>query len=190
MSRAWLIQVENITGLSMVFTEIAAKELEILHEAVPDATRIGVFWNPTTPSHGPALRSVHAAAEALGVRLHEAPTQRIEDYDKAVSRLIGENVNSFLVLASPISYSDNAVPLIELALTHRLAGMFGYKENVQAGGLMCYSPDVLDLYRRSAVYIDKILKGAKPADLPVEQASKYDLTIPPMVLARADEVIE
>ncbi|HKD29400.1 MAG TPA: ABC transporter substrate binding protein, partial [Xanthobacteraceae bacterium] len=90
----------------------------------------------------------------------------------------------------------------ELALTHRLAGMFGYKENVQAGGLMCYSPDVLDLYRRSAVYIDKILKGAKPADLPVEQASKYELTInlktaralgltiPPIVLARADEVIE
>ena len=192
----------NITGLSMVFTEIAAKELEILHEAVPDATRIGVFWNPTTPSHGPALRSVHAAAEALGVRVHEAPTQRIEDYEKGVSMLIGENVNSFLVLASPISYSDNAIPLIELALTHRLAGMFGYKENVQAGGLMCYSPDVLDLYRRSAVYIDKILKGAKPADLPVEQASKYELTInlktaralgltiPPMVLARADEVIE
>src|SRR5262249_26213957 len=102
--------------------------------------------------------------------------------------------------------SDNAVPLIKLALTHRLAGMFGYKENVQAGGLMCYSPDVLDLYRRFAVYIDKILKGAKPADLPVEQASKYELTInlktpsrapgplglttPPMVLARADEVIE
>ena len=192
----------NITGLSMVFTEIAAKELEILHEAIPNATRIGVFWNPTTPSHGPALRSVHAAAEALGVRLHEAPAQRIEDYDKAVSILIGENVNSFLVLASPIGYSDNAAPLIELALTHRLAGMFGYKENVQAGGLMCYSPDVLDLYRRSAVYIGKILKGAKPADLPVEQASKYELTInlntaralgltiPPMVLARADEVIE
>src|SRR5215831_4133302 len=192
----------NITGLSMVFTEIAAKELEILHEAVPNATRIGLFWNPTTPSHGPALRSVHAAAEALGVRLHEAPTQRIEDYDKTVSILIGENVNSFLVLASPIGYSDNAAFLIELALTHRLAGMFGYKENVQAGGLMCYSPDVLDLYRRSAVYIGKILKGAKPADLPVEQASKYELTInlntaralgltiPPMVLARADEVIE
>src|SRR5262249_3005548 len=91
---------------------------------------------------------------------------------------------------------------IELALTHRLAGMFGYKENVQAGGLMCYSPDVLDLYRRSAVYIGKILKGAKPADLPVEQASKYELTInlktasalgltiPPMVLARGDEVTE
>src|SRR5262249_48739625 len=143
----------NITGLSMVFTEIAAKELEILHEAIPNATRIGVFWNPTTPSHGPALRSVHAAAEALGVRLHEAPTQRIEDYDKAVSIFIGETVITLLLLASPIAHSANAASLIELALTRQLAGMFGYKKNVQAGGLMSYSPDVLDLYRRSAVYI-------------------------------------
>src|SRR5262249_20664769 len=159
-------------------------------------------WSPTTRAHGPALRSVHAAAEALGVRVREAPTQRIEDYDKGVSILIGENVNSFLVLASPIGYSDNAAPLIELALTHRLAGMFGYKENGPTGGLMCYAQDVPDLYRRPAVYIDKILKGENPADLPVEQASKYELTInlktaralaltiPPMVLARADEVIE
>src|SRR5262249_61631084 len=121
--------------------------------------RIGVFWNPTTPSHGPALRSVHAAAEALGVRVHEAPTQRIEDYEKGVSMLIGENINSFLVLASPISYSDDAVPLIELALTHRLAGMFGYKENVQAGGLMLYSPDLSGLHSRSAAFNDKILKA-------------------------------
>jgi putative tryptophan/tyrosine transport system substrate-binding protein len=82
----------NITGLSMVFTELAAKELEILHEATPQATRIGVFWNPTTPSHEPALKAVRAAAEILGVRLHEAPTRRIEDYDDAIASMIGENV--------------------------------------------------------------------------------------------------
>ena len=105
-------------------------------------------------------------------------------------------------MASPINYSDNASRLIQLTLKHRLPAMFGYKENVQAGGLMSYAVDVLDFYRRSAVYIDKILKGTKPADLPVEQASKYELainlktakalgiTLPPTVLARADEVIE
>src|SRR3984893_5114141 len=192
----------NITGLSMVFTEIAAKELEILHEAIPQAKRIGVFWNPTTPSHEPALKAVRAGAETLGVKLYEAPTRRIEDYDGAIASILAENINSLLVMASPISYSDNASHLIQLTLKHRLPAMFGYKENVQAGGLMSYAVDVLDLYRRSAVYIDKILKDTKPADLPVEQASKYELvinlktakalgiTLPPTVLARADEVIE
>ena len=192
----------NITGLSMVLTDIVVKQLEILHEATPHATRIGIFWNPTTPTHEPALKAVHAAAEILGVRLHEVPTRRVEDYEDAIPSVIRENVNSLLVMASPIMYGDNASRLIQLTLKHRLPAMFGYKEHVQAGGLMTYAPDVLDLYRRSAVYIDKILKGTKPADLPVEQASKYELVInlktakalglevPPTLLARADEVIE
>jgi len=192
----------NITGLSMVLTDIVVQQLEILHEATPQATRIGVFWNPTTPTHEPALKAVHAAAEVLGVRLREIPTRRVEDYEDAIPSVLSENVNSLLVMASPIMYGDNASRLIQLTLKHRLPAMFGYREHVQAGGLMCYAPDVLDLYRRSAVYIDKILKGAKPTDLPVEQASKYEmtlnlktaralgLTIPPILLVRADEVIE
>jgi putative ABC transport system substrate-binding protein len=106
----------NITGLSMVLTDIVVKQLEILHEATPQATRIGIFWNPTTPTHEPALKAVHAAAEILGIRLHEAPTRRIEDYDDAVASMIAENVNSLLVMASPISYSDNASRLIQLTL--------------------------------------------------------------------------
>ena len=145
---------------------------------------------------------MRAGAETLGVKLYEAPTRRIEDYDGAIASILAENINSLLVMASPINYSDNASRLIQLTLKHRLPAMFGYKENVQAGGLMSYAVDVLDLYHRSAVYIDKILKGTKPADLPVEQASKYelainlktakalDITLPPTVLARADEVIE
>jgi putative ABC transport system substrate-binding protein len=192
----------NITGLSMVFTEIVTKDLEILYEATPRATRIGVLWNPTTPSNEPALKAVRAAAEILGVRLHEAPTRRVEDYDDAIAFMVGESVDSLLVMASPISYSNNASRLIQLTLKHRLPTMFGWKENVQAGGLMSYGVDVLDLYRRSAVYVDKILKGTRPADLPVEQASKYELvinlktakslelTLPPTLLARVDEVIE
>ena len=192
----------NITGLSMVFTEIAAKELEILHEAIPNATRIGVFWNPTTPSHAPAVQAVAATGERLKLGLYPVPTQHVDDFDAAIASLLSEKINCFLVLASPITYSNSGMHLIQLALRHRLAGMFGLKENAQAGGLMSYSADILDLYRRSAVYIDKILKGAKPADLPVEQASKYELVInletakslglvlPPILLARADEVIE
>jgi putative ABC transport system substrate-binding protein len=192
----------NITGMSMVLTETVAKQLELLHIATPQATRIGVFWNPMTPTHGAALKALRAAQETLGVRLYEVPTRRAEDYENAIASVIRENVNSLLVIASPINYGGNASRLIQLTLKHRLPTMFGYKEHVEAGGLMCYAPDVLDLYRRSAVYIDKILKGTKPADLPVEQASKYEmtinlktakaigLTIPPMLLVRADEVIE
>jgi putative tryptophan/tyrosine transport system substrate-binding protein len=192
----------NITGLSMVLTEIVAKQLEILHKATPQATRIGVFWNPMTPTHEFALKAVRAAPELLGVRLYEVPTRRAEDYEDAIASVIRENVNSLLVIASPINYGGNASRLIQLTLKHKLPTMFGYKEHVEAGGLMCYAPDVLDLYRRSAGYIDKILKGTKPADLPVEQASKFEmtinlktakaigLTIPPMLLVRADEVIE
>jgi putative tryptophan/tyrosine transport system substrate-binding protein len=192
----------NVTGLSMVATELAAKELEILHEASPSATRIGVLWNPTTPSHAPVMQSVAAAAEALKVRLYPVPTRHVDDFEGALASLASEKVNCFLAFASPVTYADAGMRLTELAIQHRLAGIFAFKENTQAGGLMSYSADVLDLYRRSAVYIDKILKGAKPADLPVEQASKYQLVInlktakllgielPPTLLARADEVIE
>jgi putative ABC transport system substrate-binding protein len=192
----------NITGLSMVLTEVAAKELEILHDAIPSATRIGVLWNPTTPSHEPAMQAVAAAAETLKLGLYPVPTRHVDDFDAAASSLVSEKINCFLALASPVTYPDAGTHLIQLALQHQLAGMFGFKENAQAGGLMSYSADILDLYRRSAVYIDKILKGANPADLPVEQASKYELvinlktakaiglTIPPTLLARADGVIE
>jgi putative ABC transport system substrate-binding protein len=192
----------NITGFSMLLTELAAKELEILHDAIPAAKQIAVLWNPTTPSHGRALQSATAAAAALGVEAFPVPTRQVNDFDAAVAAIVVARINCFLALASPITYPNVGTHLIQLALQHRLAGMFGFKENAEAGGLMSYSADVLDLYRRSAVYIDKILKGAKPADLPVEQASKYELVInlktakalaveiPPQVLARADEVIE
>jgi len=192
----------NVTGLSMLHTELAAKELEILHEAIPQSKRIGILWNPTTPSHRPAMQSVQDAAASLGVRLCPAPTRRVEDFESAFASILGANADSLLVLASPMSYSDRGMFLAQLALKHRLPAMFGFKENAEAGGLMSYSADILDLYRRSAVYIDKILEGASPADLPVEQASKYelvinlktakalDLEIPAGLLARADKIVE
>jgi putative ABC transport system substrate-binding protein len=192
----------NVTGLSMLLTELAVKELEILKEAVPQGFRFAVVWNPTTPSHVPALKSVESAAKTLGVELYEVPMRTIEGAEQAFESMTGAQVAGFLVLASPAAYSERGARLGELALKHRLPSMFSLEENAQTGGLMSYSADILDLYRRSAAYIDKILKGVNPAELPVEQASKYKLVInlktakalgleiPPTLLARADEVIE
>jgi putative ABC transport system substrate-binding protein len=191
----------NITGLSMLLTDLAVKELEILTEAVPQAKRIGVLWNPTTPSHAPPMRAVEDAGGKLGVQLVLLPGGAAEDFEPAFATMLREGAGGFLVVPSPLSTSHRAA-LARLALQHRLAGMFGHKDYVEAGGLMSYGADIDDLNRRAALYIDKILKGAKPADLPVEQASKYQLVInlktakalrfkvPPMLLARADEVIE
>jgi len=191
----------NITGLSMLLTELAAKELEIMKQALPHMTRVGVLLTSTAPSHRPASHSVAAAAQQLGVQVLTVPVRTPEDLDGAFAMMARERVNGFLAVASPLTRSQRAL-LAELALKYRLAGMFGTRENVEAGGLMSYAPDLLDLTRRAATYIDKILKGAKPADLPVEQAMKFELvvnlktakalglTIPQSVLIRADEVIQ
>jgi ABC-type uncharacterized transport system substrate-binding protein len=191
----------NITGLSMLLTELAAKDLEIFTEAMPQARRIGVLWNPATPSHPLAVKSVTAAGEKLGVALHMMPVRSAEDFDRVFAEMAAERVDGFLDIDSPLTVARRTA-LAEIALKHRLAGIFGLKIFVQAGGLISYGADFNDLHRRAAAYIDKILKGANPADLPVEQASKYELVInlktakalgiemPPTLLARADEVIE
>ena len=191
----------NITGLTVILTDLVAKQLEILKEAVPQATQIGVMFNPTAPSHRPALQAIEIAGERLGVQLVMVPVRTVEDFEGAFSTMLREHVSGFLVAASPLTASHRA-RLADLALKHRLPGMFGNKENVEAGGLMSYAADFNDMVRRAATYIDKILRGDQPADLPVEQASKYELVInlktakalgldvPPMLLARADEVIE
>jgi putative ABC transport system substrate-binding protein len=159
----------NITGLSSLLTELGAKELEILKEAVPQARRIGVLWDPTTPSHQPALKAVEVAGEKLGVQLRSVPLT-VEGVDQAFSLMRHERLSGFLCLAAPSFYAQRA-RLAELAIEHRLPGMFGDVEYVEAGGLMSYRADLLHLVRRSAFYIDRILKGAKPADLPVELPS-------------------
>jgi putative tryptophan/tyrosine transport system substrate-binding protein len=191
----------NITGLTVVQTDLTAKALEILKEAVPHATRIGVLFSPTAPSHRPTLQALGTASEKLGVQLLMAPAQTVDDFEGAFATMARERVGGFFVAAGPLTVSHR-VRLAELALKHQLPGMFGVRDNVEAGGLMSYAPDHHDMLRRAATYIDKILKGAKPADLPVEQASKYylvvnlktakaiGLNVPPMLLARADEVIE
>jgi putative tryptophan/tyrosine transport system substrate-binding protein len=166
----------NITGMSMLLTELVAKGLEMMTEALPQAHRIGVLWNPTTPSHARALQSVETAAEKLGLTLQMVPARSLEDFDGAFATMAQERVGGFLAVGSPL-FLGQRVPLAALALKHRLPGMFPFKEHVVAGGFMSYGADPSDLYRRAAGYVDKILKGAKSADLPVEQASKYELVV-------------
>jgi putative tryptophan/tyrosine transport system substrate-binding protein len=191
----------NITGVSMALTEIAAKGLEILKEAVPHATRIGVLWNPTTPSHPYVLKAVEAVGASLGVQLLMAPVRTVEDFEGAFAMMAREGADGFLVPSSPLTNSQPA-PLAALALQHRLPGMFANKANVEAGGLMSYGSDFNYMYRRTASYVDKILKGATPADLPVEQSTHFELvlnlktaqtlaiTFPPIILFQAKEVIK
>jgi putative ABC transport system substrate-binding protein len=191
----------NITGVSHLMSDLNPKMLELLKEALPAATRVGVLWNPTTPSHEPALKALKAVAPQLGVQLHLAEARLAEDFAGAFAALSREQVQAVLVVAAPVTFSERA-PLAELGLRHRLPTVFLYRQNAEAGGLMSYGPDIVDSLRQSASYVDKILRGAKPADLPVGQASKYDLvinlktaraigvSISPALLQRADQVIQ
>ena len=169
---------------------------------MPRATRFGVLWSPTAASYRPVLEAAEAASGKLGVQLLTVGVSTVADYDGAFAKMAQGRVDAVFVHSSTLTARHNPRLLAELALKRRLPTMFGSRANVVAGGLMSYAPDHSDLWRRAAVYIDRILKGAKPAELPVEQASKYlliinlktagvlGLTIPRSVLTRADEVIE
>ena len=192
----------NATGLADIQTVITPKRLEILKQSVPQVTRFGVLWSPTAPSYRPFLQAAEATGGKLGVQLLTVSVSTVADFDGAFAKMAHDRVGAVLVHGAALTARHNNPLLAELALKYRLPTMFGVRDNVVAGGLMSYAADHLDLTRRAAVYIDKILKGAKPADLPVEQASKYyliinlktagalGLTIPPSILARADEVLE
>jgi putative ABC transport system substrate-binding protein len=191
----------NITGLANLMTDLVPKELELLGSAVPVAKRIAILWNPDTPSHTPALEAMEEAARTLRVQLQAVGARTAAELEGAFTAMVRARTQAVLVLGSPIFFTERR-RVAELALTHRLPTMLDSKDYVEAGGLMSYSPDYDDLYRRSAIYVDKILKGAKPADLPVEQATKFELvinlktakaiglTIPQSVLARAEQIIE
>jgi putative ABC transport system substrate-binding protein len=192
----------NTTGLSVLQSDLTAKALEILKEVTPRAKRFGVIANPLAPSHASTMPAAENAAQRLGVTLHVASVNAVEDYYDAFSKLAQADVHAVFVHATSLTNRMRPELLAELAIKHRLPSMFATRENVLAGGLMSHSPDHSDMTRRAAVYIDKILKGAKPADLPVEQASRYqlivnlktakalDLAFAPEIMARADEVIE
>ena len=191
----------NITGLAIMMTDLAPKGLELLISAVPMAKRIAVLWNPDTPSHTPALKAVEEAGRTLRVRVQAVGARTAAEMESAFATMARARAQAVLVLGATFFIAERQ-RVAELAIKYRLPTMSMLKDVVDAGGLMSYSPDYDDLYRRGAVYVDKILNGAKPADLPVQQATKFELvinlktatalglTIPPSLLQRADQVIE
>ena len=191
----------NITGLSSLAPELSGKRLELLKEIVPRLSRVAVLGTSTNPGNAQALREAELAAGAFGVELRYLDVQGPKDIDSAFQSASKGRAEAVLTLGSPVLNSQRT-QVAELAVKSRLPTIYPRPEYVEDGGLMTYGPNINDLFRRAATYVDKILKGAKPADLPVEQPKKFefivnlkaakqiDLTIPPTVLARADKVIK
>jgi ABC-type uncharacterized transport system substrate-binding protein len=194
----------NVTGLSLMFPELVAKWLELLKQAIPGASRIALLWQPGVVgerTEKDILLEAEAAARALGVRLQVVEVRGPADFDRAFSEMTKARTDALAVMSTPTLFGERR-RLLDLAANTRLPTVFPYREYLDAGGLIAYGPNVADLYRRIATYVDKILKGAKPADLPVEQPTKFDLIIntttakalgleiPPTLLALANEVIE
>jgi putative ABC transport system substrate-binding protein len=191
----------NITGLSTLAPELSAKQLEILREIVPSISRVAVLGNATQPGNPQALRELNLAADGLGIQLQYLEIQGPKDIDTAFRAASQERADAGLVVSTTVLFV-NRRHLSDLAVRSRLTTIYGRPEYVDDGGLVYYGPSYTDLFRRAATYVDKILKGAKPSDLPVEQPTKFELivnlkaakqigvTIPPNVLARADRVIK
>jgi putative ABC transport system substrate-binding protein len=191
----------NVTGLALMMTETNAKLLELFKEAFPGRSRIAVIWDPATPSHVPGLEAVKAAGPPLGLQLQLVGMRSTKEFDSAFATIVRQRAGGILVLSTPMFIAE-ANRFAELALKHKLPSMFGPRAHAEAGGLLSYGPDRADLWRRGAIFVDKILKGAKPSDLPVEQPVKFELvvnmktakalgiTIPQSILVRANRVIE
>ena len=191
----------NVTGTTSLTADLSIKHLELLKEAVPRASRIAVLWNPSNPWHPIAVKGIEAGARSLGVQLQILDVRGPEDFDNAFAAMTWQRSGAVLVLADPMTFFHRT-RLAALAAKHRLPTMYGLREHTEVGGLMSYWADSTDLYRRAGVYVGKILKGAKPADLPVEQPMRFEfvinlrtakalgLRIPPSLLLRADHVIE
>jgi putative ABC transport system substrate-binding protein len=191
----------NITGLSTLAPELSGKRLELLKEIVPKLSRVAVLGTSTVPGHSQMIREIELAAKAFSVKLQYLDVLDSKSIETAFRAASKGRAEAILTLQSPIVFSQRA-QILALAVKNRLPVMYFQTEYVDAGGLMSYSANPNDLARRAATYVDKILKGAKPADLPVEQPKKFDfvvnlkaakqigLTIPPNVLVRADRVIK
>jgi putative ABC transport system substrate-binding protein len=189
----------NLTGISILAPEMSGKRLELLREIVPGLTRVAVLWSRQVPYHIALLHETDEAAQALGVVA--VPIESSEDIEDAFQRIVKEHVGAVDVLQSA-QFARMRAEIAELGLKYQLPIIAGSDSFVQHGGLIKYGPSVSDNFRQAAVYVDKILKGAKPADLPVSQPTKFELvinlktakalglTIPPTLLARVDEVIE
>jgi putative ABC transport system substrate-binding protein len=191
----------NVTGLTSIAADLEGKRLELLREVLPKLAHVAVLWNPASPFQVVAEREVRAAAHVLQLRIQSVGVQTAATLDQALETMARERPGALVVLADRL-FLHNRAPIMAFASRHRLPGVYAYRELVEAGGLMSFGPSYADMHRRAATYVDKILKGAPPADLPVEQPAKFELvinlkaakalglTIPPAVLARADEVLQ
>ena len=190
----------NITGLTHLSPDLSGKRLELLKEVVPRLLRVAVLWNPNQPGQSAAFKDTQVAAQALRVTLISMEVRNREEIERALSGMGKDHSQALFELPDPLTFFNREL-ITEFAAKHRLPAMYSFREYVDAGGLMSYGTSFPDLFRRAATYVDKILKGAKPADLPVEQPMKFELvinlktakqiglTIPPNVLARADKVV-
>jgi ABC transporter substrate binding protein len=191
----------NITGLSSIAPDLEGKRLELLREVIPKLSHVVLFLNPLNPFHTVSMRHALTAAQALGLKLQPLEVRTSGELDGAFAAILREKPDALLILADRVFLHDRK-RMMDFATEHRLPSVNAYRELVEAGGLMSYGPSYEDMHRRAADYVDKILKGAKPGDLPVEQPTKFTLIlnlkaartlgidVPPMLLARADEVIE
>ena len=191
----------NLTGLSLLTSELNSKRLELLKETIPALRRAGVIGNPSNPNYAIHLNETQAAAKQFGLQLYVQEARSRSDISTVFSTLADKKVGALLVLSDPMLNADRQ-RIADLAIETRLPAIYEFKEFVEAGGLMSYGTDIVAVYRRLGIYIDKIFKGTKPSELPVEQPTKFDLvvnlktakqiglTMPPNVLARADRVIK
>ena len=191
----------NITGLTSIATEMEGKRLELLKEVVPGISHVAVLWNAISPIQVIEEREVQAAAQTLRVKVLSLGVRSTEEIEDAFAAIIRERPGGLLVLADRL-FLHNRARIMDFAVRNRLPGVHAYRELVEAGGLMSYGASYADMHRRAAWYVDRILKGTKPADLPVQAPVKFELVVnlraakalglslPPQLLGRADEVIE
>jgi putative ABC transport system substrate-binding protein len=191
----------NVTGLTGLSPELSAKRLELLKEVVPGLSRVAIMWNPDVRGAVLNYKETESAARSLRLQLQSVEVSRADDFDRAFSALTTGRAEALMVVGSTLVFT-NRDQIANLAQKHRLPSMYANREYVDAGGLIAYGPNLADAWWRAATYVDRILKGAKPAELPVEQPTEFKLvinlktakalglTLPPSLLRRADEVIQ
>ncbi len=190
----------NVTGLTSISPELNAKRLELLKEAVPGLVRAAIMWNPDDRGGVLDYKETESSARALRLQLQSVEVSRADDFERVFSALTTARAEALIVIPSALAFANRG-QIANMALKHRLPSMYAARDHVEAGGLMAYGPSIAELWRRAATYVDKILKGAKPGELPVEQPTKFELvinmktanalglTIPVSLLRRADQVI-
>ena len=191
----------NVTGLTVMLSDMSVKRLELLKEAFPKRTRVAALWSPIEAEARLGIKETNDAAKALALSLHALEIKSADDIERAFDSMAKAHDSGLVVILSPL-VTLNSKRIVELALKHHLPGIFPTRQFAEEGGLMAYGPLIGDLYRRAATYVDKIVKGRKPSDLPIEQPMKFDfivnlkaarqigVTVPPNVVVRADTVIK